>query len=158
MPYQPITAFLEKLLPEGSPQENPPPALPEIPPKDFDTWNEKKKTLENSAQEIVYKAGQIWWCSLGLNIGSEQDGKHENFERPVLIIRSLGKKICLCVPLTTSDERHFFKIPVPSFSPETKASISQVRTISTKRLLRRIDTLERKEFAMVKQALHSLIG
>jgi hypothetical protein len=54
--------------------------------KDFDRWNERKKIIHDSGENKLYHAREIWWCSLGVNIGSEQDGDNENYTRPVLIL------------------------------------------------------------------------
>lgn len=43
--------------------------------KDFDAWNEYKKELEIKNQTILYKEGEIWWTSIGVNIGNESCGK-----------------------------------------------------------------------------------
>jgi len=45
--------------------------------KNFDSWNEPKKLLHTSVKSNrLFHEGDIWWCSVGLNIGSEQDGKN----------------------------------------------------------------------------------
>ena len=45
--------------------------------KEFDKWNELKKKLHNSEKpkKFYFREREIWWCSLGLNIGFEEDGK-----------------------------------------------------------------------------------
>ena len=48
--------------------------------KDFDAWNKQKILLENTQRNISFHEREIWWCSLGLNIGDEQDRKNELFE------------------------------------------------------------------------------
>lgn len=61
-------------------------------PKDFDKWSRNKKLLEEHAYaQLSFHEREIWWCSLGLNLGDEQDGKHQDFERPVLVLRFLRK-------------------------------------------------------------------
>ncbi len=55
--------------------------------KDFDVWNEIKKQVE-SHPRFEFNEGELWWCDIGLNIGSEQDGPSPLFERLVLV----GKK------------------------------------------------------------------
>jgi len=39
--------------------------------KDFDKWNMKKKKLDKNKRDLLFKEGEIWWCSLGVNIGEE---------------------------------------------------------------------------------------
>ena len=42
--------------------------------KDFDGWNEVK--IETNGEEPRrYTVREIWWCRLGANVGTEQDGK-----------------------------------------------------------------------------------
>ncbi len=126
--------------------------------KDFDTWNKLKKNLEISDPHIECNEREIWWCSLGLNIGHEQDGKNEQFERPILIIRKFSKFTCLCVPLTTSVKPSIFHVAIPSIDSESFVITSQIKLISTKRLLRYMHEINRKDFREVKNALHNIIN
>ncbi|MFA5871014.1 MAG: hypothetical protein WC842_03995 [Candidatus Paceibacterota bacterium] len=57
--------------------------------KDFDSWNIQKKKINTREKVIFCNIREIWWCSLGVNIGSEEDGKNELFERPVLILKGI---------------------------------------------------------------------
>lgn len=44
--------------------------------KDFDQWNSEKKGLEISGPEsLQFHEREIWWCSIGINLGDEHDGK-----------------------------------------------------------------------------------
>ena len=63
-----------------------------MPPKDFDTWNALKKHIHQKRFLAFVHAREVWWCSLGLNVGTEQDGKHTAFERPVLILRKFNRE------------------------------------------------------------------
>jgi len=61
--------------------------------KDFDGWNrEKKKTHAETPR--LYTVREIWWCRLGINVGSEQDGRGTNFLRPAVILRGFGADAC----------------------------------------------------------------
>ncbi|HHS6573416.1 TPA: hypothetical protein ACTN5G_001521 [Campylobacter jejuni] len=53
----------------------------------FDSWNERKKSL-NKVKLIRKVSKKIYWLSIGLNIGAEVYGKNEFFTRPVLVINS----------------------------------------------------------------------
>lgn len=127
--------------------------------KDFDTWNSLKKNIQSSHSEIICNEREVWWCSLGLNIGHEQDGKNEMFERPMLIIRKFSKFTCLCLPLTTSLKSNSFHQAIPSFGPNDFVVTSQIRLMSTKRFLRKFERIvDRKDFRKIKEALHKIIG
>src|SRR3989344_2005502 len=115
--------------------------------KDFDRWNELKKKLHISvkAKDFYFREREIWWCSLGVNIGFEQDGKNDNFERPVLIVKIFNKEVLWIVPLTSrhKDNKYYYKFDYKN-KPQS-AILSQVRLISSKRLLRKIWTFLRKD-------------
>ena len=44
--------------------------------KKFDLWNIKKKEINKKEKEIQFREREIWWISIGVNIGFEQDGKN----------------------------------------------------------------------------------
>jgi mRNA interferase MazF len=126
--------------------------------KDFDQWNDKKKEIERRTRLVLYKPGEVWWCSLGLNVGNEEDGKNENFERPVLIIAKFGEENCIGVPLTSVPKDDRFHVPLNILDKNSRAIVSQIRFISTKRFIREMGTITKQELRTVKDRLYSLIG
>ena len=126
--------------------------------KDFDSWNKQKKKIHDVNENKLYHQRQIWWCSLGLNVGFEQDGTGEEYERPVLILKGLSRNTCLIVPLTSSLEKHKMRIPVGMIE-ERKASalLSQVKVIDTKRLINKIGFLEKTAFESIRKAVKDLL-
>ena len=125
--------------------------------KIFDVWNGKKKKINKTQFTNFYKEREIWWCNIGKNIGSEQDGKGENCERPVLIIKAFSRSVCLIVPLTTSKRinPYYFKIGLVE-DKEACLVISQIRLIDTKRLINRIMIQDIEIFDKVRKAIRSL--
>jgi len=126
--------------------------------KDFDLWSKKKKSINSRSHLPVIKEREIWWCSLGCNIGSEEDGKHENFLRPVIIFRIFDESILWAIPLTTrnwpkaSQIHHTFTLN----GITRAAEIHQVRPISSKRLSRYIDTISFEDFQTIRFMLKGL--
>ncbi len=59
--------------------------------KDFDTWNTQKKSIDSELISLPYQERDIWWCSVGVNIGYEEDGHGKRAERPVLIVRGFSR-------------------------------------------------------------------
>jgi len=48
---------------------------------EFDSWNEIKKEIQNkSVNTIFFQQGEVWWCTLGLNVGIEANGKNNNLK------------------------------------------------------------------------------
>jgi mRNA interferase MazF len=87
--------------------------------KEFDKWNEKKKKIHEKDFRSFVHEREIWWCSLGANIGHEEDGKNDKFERPILVIKKWSNKTIVIVPLTTKIK----KISTTSYLNTTEWSL-----------------------------------
>lgn len=106
--------------------------------KNFDEWNIKAKLLNSKNFNDYFYAREIWWAALGVNIGSEQDGKNESFERPLLILKRINKDLCLIAPFTSKIVTNDYRISTQSTGMGAQVVLSQIRVISSKRLLRKI--------------------
>lgn len=124
--------------------------------KEFDKWNKiKKKSHEDEPR--FYTVREIWWCQLGVNIGSEQDGSGEYFLRPILIVRAFGPTVCLALPLTTSSHEHPLRVKIGKVQDKDASVIlSQMRVIDTRRLVERVGFLDKKVFTEIRKAVKSL--
>ena len=60
--------------------------------KDFDGWHPCKKQIDQLKKRPTIRQREIWWCSIGVNVGVEQDGKNSLYERPVLVVRNRHPK------------------------------------------------------------------
>jgi mRNA-degrading endonuclease toxin of MazEF toxin-antitoxin module len=119
--------------------------------KDFDSWNELKKNI-NDRNPVYVSEREIWFCSVGLNVGSEQDGKHENFERPVLIIKKVTNNTFIGIPLTSNKKKGTWYVPINSTN--SSAVISQIKLFDTRRLARKIKgVITSEEFEFLKGEL-----
>lgn len=123
--------------------------------KDFDKWNNQKKKIHDAGENKFYHPREIWWCRLGLNVGYEQDGKDIDFERPVLILKAFGK-ICLIVPLTTSPQKHIYRISVGLIEgKEATAILSQIKVVDTKRFSEKIGVLDKEIFIKIQKNIRN---
>jgi hypothetical protein len=43
--------------------------------KNFNDWNDLKKNLDSLENHPLFQEREVWWCSVGVNIGSEIFGK-----------------------------------------------------------------------------------
>ena len=121
--------------------------------KDFDRWNEIKKRTDGEEPRL-YTVREIWWCRLGVNVGSEQDGNGTLFLRPVVIARAFGANTCLVVPLTATPRKHRLRVPVGKVKDkDASALISQIRVIDTRRLVEKIGFLDKERFADIRKAV-----
>lgn len=114
--------------------------------KDFDSWNEIKKKVHNRERSVFCNTREIWWCSLGVNIGSEEDGKNDLFERPVVILKVFNKDIVRVAPLTSKEKDDKYHKQISYENRSGSVILSQIKTISTKRLSRKLCRLDKKQF------------
>jgi mRNA-degrading endonuclease toxin of MazEF toxin-antitoxin module len=121
----------------------------EIYTKDFDKWNECQKTLDKQEFEGFCREREVWWCALGVNIGSEQDGKNDDFERPMLIVKKINDELLLTIPFTSKLIKNRYRIDVKSTGQNSQAILSQFRTISSRRLLKRIGYVKTDTFNII---------
>ncbi len=125
--------------------------------KDFDQWNEIKKQT-HAERPRLYTVREIWWCRLGVNIGTEQDGSGEKFLRPAVIMRGFGPSACLVIPLTTSTREHPLRISIGLVEgQDARANISQVRVVDTRRLVEKVGFLEKEVFLKLQKAVRDIL-
>ena len=91
---------------------------------------------------------------MGVNVGFEQDGTGEHFDRPVVVIRGFNESIFIGLALTGRKRNGTFYFPVGRIEDrEASAILSQVRLIDTKRLVRKITMLDEVVFKELKEKL-----
>jgi mRNA interferase MazF len=125
--------------------------------KEFDIWNEEKKVVDKKVinRDLFFHPREVWWCSAGLNIGVEANGKNENFERPFLILKKFNAHMVWAVPLTSKIVEDEFHLSVSSGEWVSSVVLSQIKTLSTKRLLRRVRIISDEDFIII---LRRVIG
>lgn len=101
--------------------------------KDFDRWNKTKKKI-SSKQHFPVKLGDVHWCSLGLNIGFEQDGDNENFQRPVIILKKFSSSFVLVAPITTRNHVGDWYLDINILNQRRLVILNQIKPVDTKRL------------------------
>lgn len=127
----------------------------------FNIWNNlKKKINEKIIKETThFYEREVWWTSLGKNIGSEENGKNRYFERPCLIFRIFSKEVLWVIPLTTNlninNNRNEYLIN--NTDSNSVADITQLRLISSKRLLRYKNTISYDDFQNIRKMTKDLI-
>lgn len=124
----------------------------------FNRWNEVKKHINKNEISRFYHENEIWWCNLGLNIGSEQNGGGPNYERPILIIKSLSRGTFFALPLTKSTSVHNkYRINIgPISNKNATVILSQMRITDSKRLTKRICKLDNHKVSKIKKAIKKM--
>ena len=126
--------------------------------KDFENWNKLKKDLDMKAYKAFIYERQIWWCSIGINIGDEEDGKNLLFERPVLVIKKFNHNICLILPMSTKIKSSMYYHELEDSRTPESVLLSQIRIFSTKRFRRFVRRISTYEFALVKGRLKDILN
>ena len=106
---------------------------------------QKIKAQEKPRNKIpMFESGQFWWVNIGRNIGIETYGKGNDYRRSVIIIRKYNKNQLLIAPTTSSANEHSDYFKFEFFDEKTNKIVvrsiilSQLKTIDSKRLIRRI--------------------
>ena len=104
--------------------------------KDFDGWTNKKTALNSKSEIKRFNEREVWWCSVGHNIGFEQDGKGKSYSRPVLVIRKFNKQSFFGIPLSTKGKiNHPYYHQFILKDKKSYALLSQLRIFDAKRLI-----------------------
>lgn len=122
--------------------------------KDFDNWIKKKKDCHFAVKmPPLFKERDIWWISIGVNVGFEEDGKNDNFVRPVLIVKKFNRELFLGVPMSTKLKDNKYYIPVTVKGTTVSVMISQIRVFSSKRMWNKLAELDEGDYSKILQSL-----
>lgn len=114
--------------------------------KEYKKWHRIKSKIEEGAlNDITVKAGDVWWGSIGLNIGSEVDGKNRMFERPLLVTEVLDLGLITVAPLTSKLKTLPDRYQVSVNGLASDVLLIQERTISIKRLQRKMGEISKQD-------------
>jgi len=127
----------------------------------FDKWNEVKKKSHTTIRNVGFKEREIFWIRIGQNIGSEEFGKGNEFQRPVLIVKKLTKDLFFGIPLTSQikeENDYFITIEFNTKKSISKNSVMllQLKSFDKKRLMGKIGTLNKEQFNKVLTKIRNL--
>lgn len=119
--------------------------------KNFTDWFSLKPKLDKLEKFPKFQEGDVWWCHIGENIGSEVSGKSKNFTRPVIILKKLSRFQFMIIPCSTKIREGSWFIPFRNREKHQIANLAQARTIDYKRLRTFIGDLDKKDFYDIKK-------
>ena len=125
--------------------------------KIYDDWNKVKKNIAKSEEKVFFKERDIFWISIGENVGFEQNGKGDVFSRPVLIVRKFSKSIFFGVPLSTKIKEGSFFFEFDLDNNKSNALLVQGRIFDVKRLENKIGMINKNDFLRLKEKLKKLL-
>jgi len=121
--------------------------------KDFNSWNSIKAQIHAKERNIYIRKREIRWASLGINVGSEIDGKGESFTRPVLVLDIVGSHLTLVAPISTKLKNIPGYLQIDRKDSSISICIHQIRVISQKRILRRKGKVTHHQFQYIKNKI-----
>lgn len=125
--------------------------------KPYDQWNEKKKDIDTKEIMMGLKERDVVFVSMGMNVGFEQNGKGDEFLRPVVVLNVLNRGLFFGVPLTSKQKNGDFFLDMTFESKgetvNSTAILVQAKSFSTKRAHYKKGVVEKEVFDMLKEAV-----
>ena len=129
--------------------------------KDFSAWHNVKTTINNQPEKNkpFFYEREIWWVSIGQNVGYEEDGKNDNYVRPVLVLRKFNKYTFLGIPLSTSPTTNKYRVAFTyKDNIKSTALLSQIRVFDSNRLATKDGTISDDGYKLIQQKLTEIIN
>ena len=125
--------------------------------KRFNEWINLKSSLDKqSNRPPLVSKGDIWWISVGENVGSEISGKDTLFSRPAIILKKLAHGFYFIIPTTTKPRKGTWYVDFKHQSIDMVACLHQARAIDYRRLSSKLGTLDDEDFARIKKGFQEL--
>lgn len=115
-------------------------------------WWKINVLLKDKQPNRLFKEGDIWWCSIGMNVGVEIFGKGKYFARPVIIFKKFDAYSFLGIPLTTQPKTGTSYVSFVYSNREQSAILSQIRTLDSRRLRDKIGSLPENSFEEIRKS------
>ena len=124
----------------------------------FDQWGTLKRRTHNNTSKHFFREGDVVFMRMGKNIGFEQDGKGDDFARPVLVVRKFNQDVFFGIALTTHQKKHPLYVSIGSIEGlENIAILSQGKLYDQRRAIRKIGHVPQPMFLSLKQALREAL-
>jgi hypothetical protein len=119
--------------------------------KDFRPWFKLKPLINNRDKNILFNEREVWWCSIGTNVGFETDGKNSLVERPVLVYKKYNKNQFFGFPITSIYKKGKYYSSLKVKEKNIQVLLSQGRVFDSRRLIRRLSKITNLEFKKVRK-------
>ena len=124
--------------------------------EEFDNWIEQKKYLHFRDRSPRIRIGEVWWCSVGYNVGVEINGKGSTYIRPVVIYKVLGRYSFLGIPLTSQPKHGTWYAEFTFKNRAQYAALCSMRAMSKARLFKKYGELSKGDYLGIINALRRL--
>jgi mRNA interferase MazF len=125
--------------------------------KDYVIWHKKKTDINDSKNHPFFHEREIWYCSIGANVGFEQDGGGEDFLRPIIIFRKFNNEIFWAIPLTHTQKKTKYYFEFYFNNNSSSAILSQIRLMDAHRLSHKIGDLSEEDYKNLNKKFKALL-
>ena len=127
--------------------------------KRFREWLSVKSSLDTATHKPpLFREREVWWGSVGENVGVEISGKGHHLVRPVLILRKLDAFSFIGLPTTSTSRAGSWFINLKIRDLDTTVILSQVRHFDYRRMENLMITISDEDFTRVKEKFTRLIS
>ncbi len=123
----------------------------------FDDWNELKKKINKRNKKLKFKNKDIFFISIGKNVGYEQYGKGKEFLRPVLVLKKLSKETFFGIPLTSKEKVGNYYFSFKHRNKISTAMFNQARVFDIKRVKFSYGSVGRNTFEKIRRKFSEFI-
>jgi mRNA interferase MazF len=122
--------------------------------ENMDAWNVLKKQLNTSTRSSkLFRAQEIWWCNVGLNVGYEVYGKGPTFTRPVLIFKKKSHDTFIGIPMSTRLKNRTDYHIIEFHGKQSALMLGEIRNFDARRLADRMGKLADTKFTRIEKAV-----
>jgi len=125
----------------------------------YDKWNNLKRKLSNNSKLTHIRNSEIYFISIGQNIGYEAYGKDELFLRPVLVYKKLSHNTFIGIPLTSKPKTgsYYFKFSYKK-DKYSYCSLNQLKVFDTKRIVYKSGNIKKEDFETLENQMKEFIN
>jgi mRNA-degrading endonuclease toxin of MazEF toxin-antitoxin module len=115
-------------------------------------WCKVQITLRDAKRTSrLFNEREVWWCSIGLNVGDEEFGKGPRFIRPVLVFKKFTKSSFFAIPITGTVRSGSWYVSMDLPRQQSSLMLNQGRVLNSMRLINKMTTLSNQQFNAVKK-------
>ena len=118
--------------------------------KDFEGWSALKQKLDAIKHPPLFNEREIWWCSIGMNIGYEVYGKGRLFTRPVLVVRKQSINTFIGIPMSTRVKQRADYYPLVFKERQVTLLLGEIRKFDSRRLADKMGKIGEEKFDAIK--------
>jgi mRNA-degrading endonuclease toxin of MazEF toxin-antitoxin module len=120
--------------------------------KNFEDWSKVKQRVNEADPKPYVRAGEVRWAAVGVNVGSEIDGKGAGrYTRPVLVLDTVGSHLALVIPLSTKKPDRPGYFPITVKDRDVSLCALHMKSISQQRLYDRVGKISRHKLQIAKE-------